>query len=149
MEIRCSESLLNSLYEYCRSCYPQEACGFVIGDKLSGGTTLTVRRFAPIGNSSPFPNDRFDMNPAELAALLVHTPQERLLGIYHSHPHAPPIPSELDLQTAWHTLPTYWIVSLCGPERPETAIYRWLPDDDKQKRLHRIRGSLIVTNGDD
>jgi proteasome lid subunit RPN8/RPN11 len=70
------------------------------------------------------------MDPHELAAALARTPHDRLLGIFHSHPQSPPVPSHSDLQTSWHTLPTYWIVSLQNAAAPTLRIYRLIRDGD-------------------
>lgn len=47
------------------------------------------------------------------------------LGVVHTHPHSPPIPSEHD-RTGWHYPSlSYWIVSLCSNE-PEWSVYQWV-----------------------
>ncbi|MBP1963448.1 proteasome lid subunit RPN8/RPN11 [Paenibacillus aceris] len=50
--------------------------------------------------------------------------QNPVIGLFHSHPTAPAIPSELDLQTLWHTIPTYWILSLQHMHNPELLLYQ-------------------------
>jgi proteasome lid subunit RPN8/RPN11 len=64
------------------------------------------------------------MEPRELTAALAQTPQERLLGVFHSHPHSAPEPSLIDLQTSWYTLPSYWIVSLQNFANPSLRVYK-------------------------
>ncbi|NRS17624.1 M67 family metallopeptidase [Brevibacillus sp. HB1.4B] len=49
------------------------------------------------------------------------------LGVLHTHPHTPPIPSTRDI-AGWH-YPTlsYWIVGLAS-EQPEWRVYQWVQD---------------------
>lgn len=63
--------------------------------------------------------------PAFLRAL-ASIRQNRLqwLGVLHTHPHSPPLPSPSDC-SGWHYPSlSYWIVSLAGSE-PEWRAYQW------------------------
>jgi proteasome lid subunit RPN8/RPN11 len=124
MRVEMDGGLRRQLADYCRSVYPSEACGFIIGDIGSGSGVMSAKGFVPVRNVSPSPEREFHMDPAELIALMTETPQGRLLGIFHSHPRTAPVPSAADLQTAWYTLPSYWIVSLMNTAAPSIAVYR-------------------------
>jgi proteasome lid subunit RPN8/RPN11 len=124
MQVEIENGLRRRLTDYCRTVYPSEACGFIIGDSGPASGAMSARDFVPVRNVSPEPEHEFYMDPAELVALMAATPRERLLGIFHSHPRTAPVPSAADLQTAWHTLPSYWIVSLMNISAPSIAVYR-------------------------
>lgn len=121
MRMNLSEHLRERLAEYCRSKLPEEACGFIAG--VNNGNTLTALDFIPVSNVAADRRKRFDMNPVELTEVLYRIPQEQLLGVFHSHPSSPAVPSEHDMNTVWHTLPTYWIVSMRDADNPDIAIY--------------------------
>lgn len=112
------------LIDYCRRLYPAEACGFVIGDVDAVSGCMTASDFVPVRNVAAVPEQQFVMDPAELVVRLAETPSPRLLGIFHSHPRSPAVPSEADLQTEWHTLPSYWIVSLQHAGNPSIGVFR-------------------------
>lgn len=48
---------------------------------------------------------------------------ESLVGIYHSHPTAPPVPSPEDIAYAYYPEAAYLIVSLSSPQ-PSLGCYR-------------------------
>jgi proteasome lid subunit RPN8/RPN11 len=121
MKISISSGLLPRLTEYCRSKLPEEACGFMIGERRDG--EIRAHDFCPVRNAAENRLHRFEMDPFELTAVLYRYPEPRLIGLFHSHPDAPPLPSAHDRQTAWHTLPSYWIVSFQEPGKPSLTIY--------------------------
>lgn len=121
MRVCVSNGLLLRLTDYCRSKLPEEACGFMIGEQ--DGEKLRALDFIPVRNAAVDRIKHFAMDPAEMTAALFRIPQARLIGVFHSHPTAPSVPSAYDRQTAWHTLPTYWIISLERPGKPDFAIY--------------------------
>ncbi|GED71116.1 hypothetical protein BRE01_48180 [Brevibacillus reuszeri] len=62
---------------------------------------------------------------------------EVLVGIYHSHPTAPPIPSREDIAFAYYPEAAYLILSLSA-NKPELCCYRIL-----QKQAFRLPFKLI------
>ena len=47
------------------------------------------------------------------------------LGVLHTHPHAPPIPSRRDA-AGWHyPALSYWIVGMETPATPSWRVYQW------------------------
>lgn len=81
--------------------FPNECCGFFFGHEISGDRI--VQEVMPVENSKEGDQRRrFSIDPksymdAEKHALAMDM---SLLGVYHSHPSHPAIPSEHDLKQA-------------------------------------------------
>jgi len=115
-----SEGALAAMLAHAYGCYPEEACGLLGGDPLTG----RVHRFYPCVNAAHSARV-YTLEPRD------HLRAERdaeakghaILGVFHSHTHTEPYPSPTDVAQApdpdWH----YVIVSL-KREAPETRSYR-------------------------
>ncbi len=108
---------------------PNECCGVLLG------TNTTVERCIPIRSDPPSP-DAFYMDPCEQVAVFTDMERrgEQLLGIYHSHPTTPPVPSTTDLKLAFHEDVLYIIISCEYPGSPQIRAYllqqrRFVPVD--------------------
>ena len=117
-----------------RRSYPEECCGFLIG-LLDERTDRHVFHVLPAANAAEgdrkktFAIDPSDYIRAERFAL-AHS--ATLLGIYHSHPSFPAIPSLRDLAAAQPEF-SYLIVS-CFPDGIDHA---------RSWRLHDTRPTFI------
>ena len=120
MIVRIRTELYDQLVQYCASKLPHEACGLIIG---SNGDSAQASSFVPIRNCAADPRRHFAMSPQEMIPWLTDAANP-VIGIFHSHPAAPPIPSEADMETLWHTIPTHWILSLQSPLKPELQIHQ-------------------------
>lgn len=91
--LRLSANQKSIILEHVVRCLPEEACG------LLGGYGSFVKRVIPVTNRLHSPV-RFYMEPSELLEALEALEEEELelVGIFHSHPHGPPVPSETDLR---------------------------------------------------
>jgi len=71
--------------------------------------------------------------PALLRALAaIRQTNVQWLGVLHTHPHSPPIPSPSD-HRGWHYPQlSYWIVSLAGP-KPQWRAYQWIEGSFEQR----------------
>ncbi|TXK86038.1 Mov34/MPN/PAD-1 family protein [Paenibacillus sp. N3.4] len=123
MQVLMTNELYRTLIEYSFSKLPEEACGFILGQVLDQDAGFTAHSFAPMRNCAANPQLQFDIAPQDMVPFLVNT-ENHVIGIFHSHPTASPIPSEQDLQTLWHTIPTHWILSLQAPKQPELFLYQ-------------------------
>ena len=95
-----SVDAINTIQQHLESVYPNEGCGFFFGkDGEIRSTTI----------ATPVPNvkkgdqrRRFEINPLDYmkAERFALENDLDLLGIYHSHPDHPAIPSEHDLKQA-------------------------------------------------
>lgn len=81
--------------------YPGEACGILLG-RIEGDRRV-VEGFRPAPNRWSEREDRYRVDPESLRRALAaeEAGGARVLGFYHSHPDAPPLPSETDRELAW------------------------------------------------
>jgi proteasome lid subunit RPN8/RPN11 len=117
--------------------YPEEACGLLGGDPLTGRVSV----FYPCGNAARSsrvytvePRDHLHADrDAEARGL-------EIIGVFHSHTHTEPYPSPTDVEQvpdpSWH----YVIVSL-KREAPEIRSYR-IADERIEEE---VVGTIAVT----
>jgi [CysO sulfur-carrier protein]-S-L-cysteine hydrolase len=131
--------LLNDLLFYCKQQLPHEACGFLYGQRTTHDS-FRIDRFVSIPNISRQPDKHFEMDPRHLisAVLPVSRGHEELLGLFHSHPTAPAIPSQEDLSTPWRAVPSHWIVSLQDPQRPKLGVFSYTSNGCEQLEVRYI-----------
>ena len=120
------------LREHGQRAFPDECCGFLIGQDRDG-----VRRIDMIQSAS---NDRGDRErhhrftiPPEAFVKATREARRReleVLGFYHSHPNAPARPSEYDLEHAW-PIYSYLIVSVL--DRCAGDMTCWVMRDDRSR----------------
>jgi proteasome lid subunit RPN8/RPN11 len=108
--------------------YPDECCGVLLGSPALG-----IIEALPAENSAPGDLDRrFLLSAGEFrdAETRAAAAGLSLLGIYHSHPDAAPVPSAVDLEHAWPNL-SYFIVSVTSGRADE--IRSWRLADDRSR----------------
>jgi proteasome lid subunit RPN8/RPN11 len=111
--------------------FPDECCGFLFGYEQADGTR-TITKIRAVDNAKPGDKKRrFEISPrdymqAEKSAL---ENDVELLGIYHSHPNHPAIPSEHDREAAqpWFS---YIIISVMQGQFDQ--IRSWKLNEDSQ-----------------
>lgn len=79
---------------------PREACGVLLGP--GAATPARILAWVPLSNRATA-GDAFAFDPLEFLAVEAAARRQGLavLGTFHSHPHAEPRPSALDLEMAW------------------------------------------------
>lgn len=114
----------DSLAAACREVLPHECCGILTGRTGSG--VLHVDGFVLLRNAAANLEAAFAFDPAEWVETVYRYTQAgiepQLVGIFHSHPEAPAIPSAADMDTLWET-PLHLIVSLRNDKMPELRCY--------------------------
>ncbi|MEO9966542.1 MAG: M67 family metallopeptidase [Reichenbachiella sp.] len=99
--IQLASEIMNEMHRHALADFPNECVGFFYGH--SNESTKTVVEYEPLENSKEGDQRRrFEINPidymkAEKYALAKGI---ELLGIFHSHPLHPAVPSEHDLKQA-------------------------------------------------
>ncbi len=102
---------------------PNEGCGLLIGRPFG-----TIDRFVAIDNANPSPvTYRLDDYQYLSAVTEAEAGGFDIVGVVHSHPNSPAIPSETDIEAAMAAqTPSNWlwvIVSLSGAD-PVTRVWR-------------------------
>ena len=138
--IRLPARVRAEMLAHAREDAPRECCGLLAG----AGTTIdeSIRS----ANLDPDPN-RYRIDPE------VHIAANRrlrgsgrgVIGVYHSHPHSPAIPSPSDQAEAYYSDFIWVIVSLAVPDAEAVAAYRLGPSGFTLAPIERLkaRGEIM------
>jgi len=101
-------TLVNRILTQAQHSPENEICGLI------GGQNGNAENCYPIDNTALDQARRFQMDPREQihTMRLMREQGEELMAIYHSHPHAPALPSVTDIEEAEYPEVVYLIVSL-------------------------------------
>jgi len=127
-----SDRIKEKIKQHAERDYPDECGGMLIGRFLDGGDKEIVETF-PIANArEDSRHNRVLLLPEDVLKAEKHARDVKLdvIGYYHSHPNAPAVPSQYDLD---HALPvwSYVIVSVIEGEAVDVAS--WEMEDDRTK----------------
>ena len=129
MIILLTSEQIKSILHHAEETYPEECCGLLLGihQSVDGADTNVVQDLYPTPNvweeslvvgeqsdgSAQTRDRRYRIAPTAMLQAQQHARAQALdvIGIYHSHPNAPAIPSEWDRAWAW-TQYSYVIVAL-------------------------------------
>lgn len=125
--------------------YPEEGCGVLLGE--TEGADRRVEEIRPVENRWPERNDRggrYLVDPGTLRRLMDREAGggPAILGFYHSHPDADPVPSETDRELAWPWY-LYLVVPVRGGEAGDGRA--WQLDEDAGE----LREREVIRPGDD
>jgi [CysO sulfur-carrier protein]-S-L-cysteine hydrolase len=111
---------------------PEEACG------LLGGQNGQVETVYLITNADHSPVS-YDMAPIELLHALTDIDDRdlQILGIFHSHPSGPPMPSATDIAQAYYPDSAYFIFSPARDETRDNTRNEW------QARVFEIKDGAV------
>jgi proteasome lid subunit RPN8/RPN11 len=131
-QIVLNQQTLQAIYSHVAEGYPEECCGLLIG--LIEGETKTVinaRRMKNVFEKSE-KFHRYTIDPVEYMNVEneIESDGKEIVGIYHSHPNAPPKPSLFDKQHAWPTL-SYVVVEVRDSKPVKTLS--WVLKDDRSE----------------
>jgi len=99
--------------EHAREEYPRECCGMLAGQDN------VITRYFKTKNIDPG-EDNYAIDPIEQLQVCeeIDRLSLKLLGVYHSHPHHPCYPSDLDIRRAFYPDTAYFIISLSDVQPP-------------------------------
>ncbi len=144
--------LLDRLCQTAESALPHECCGLLLGRSVAtgqDGPTIAVHDLWPATNdwedladnpiraldsipaSETSPERRYAIAPATMLAAMRASRARNLdiIGVYHSHPQHPAVPSEFDRACAWPDY-SYLILSVMGDRTVDWQS--WRLDSDRQ-----------------
>ena len=116
--------------------YPNECCGFIFGEDHIDGRKIS--EVHPTGNSREGDQRRrFEINPLDYlkAERYALANDLTLVGIYHSHPDHPAVPSEHDLKQA---VPFFSYIILSVEQDGVKHITSWQLDKNNQFQEENI-----------
>ena len=147
-------SHLTQMQAHAEKTYPQECCGILIGRIVEQSKTIAqlwetenawteetqaeFNRDREIESSVGFDRDRrYTIAPEDWlrAQKFARDRQLDILGIYHSHPDYPAVPSEYDRVLAW---PQYSYVIVSVHQGRATDLLSWQLDECHQFQAENI-----------
>jgi len=143
----CDRFQIQTILDQSHLTYPQECCGLLLGEKRGNDRFChkiwpTVNRWTPeiaqafnlessTEASQHGPTDRYWIDPQDLLAAQKwgRDQNQTIIGIYHSHPNHPAVPSESDRRWAWPSY-AYLIISIL---KDQLLDYRcWILNENQQ-----------------
>jgi proteasome lid subunit RPN8/RPN11 len=105
--IRIQNAVVAAISEAARRTPGGECCG------LLAGRDGAITQVFPSTNVASDPAKRYEIAPAEIVRLMreMRAAGLEFLGIYHSHPNGENVPSPRDIELAYYSNETYFIIS--------------------------------------
>lgn len=128
VELIYNEVIEVQLIQEARKGYPYEISGFLLGQKSE--ETELVSEIYPVENVAKEQERKFEIHGLDYLKVEAYALEKNLdvIGIYHSHPDYPAIPSKHDLEFAQRVF-AYAIISVDGTG--DTLINSWKKSNDK------------------
>ena len=123
--------------------FPDECCGFFFGREETDGTRVIVDILVVDNSKQGDKRRRFEISPLDYMTAEQHALDHdwTLLGVYHSHPKHPAIPSEHD-RVAAQPYFSYVIVSVMNQdasvENGGVTLRSWVLNEEQQFEEEKI-----------
>jgi len=121
---------LGEIEDQVKKSYPLECCGLLIGTNTSEKKVVEVR---PVQNkNTERTHDRYEIDSKDLNKIDKEAAKKgfQVIGIYHSHPDHPAIPSAFDTEHAWIGY-SYMIAAIENGAKIE--IRSWVFNEEKKQ----------------
>ncbi len=122
---------LEKIKSYLESCYPEEGCCILIG--VIENDVKILKEIALVKNVAVDNRKRrYIIDPLEYSRIEKETIEKgmEIIGIAHSHPEHPSIPSDFDKQNSWPFF-SYIIVSVKSGK--SKSVNSWVLKDDRSE----------------
>lgn len=142
--IKWNKNIIEAIEREAENAYPFECCGFLLGH--ADGDEASVQEILPVTNNhSGEKRRRFYIDPVDYmrAERVATSKGYTLIGVYHSHPDHPAIPSPEDEKYAVEGF-HYPIVSVKDGEAVDCKS--WLPDGNGSFEEETIINQIQQTN---
>jgi proteasome lid subunit RPN8/RPN11 len=137
MTLKINAATLAQLHAYLESTYPDEGAGFLLG--TANGTSRQVTAILPIENAreDAARHNRFLLTPQDTIRAEDEADERglTLLGVFHSHPDCPNVPSEYDREWA---LPFYSYTISRVDNGQAISIRSWRLNDDRSSYSEEV-----------
>lgn len=122
-------TILDAIAEHGQATYPEECCGFLLGEMTPDGNRVTALHRVD-NRQDENRRRRYLITPDDYRAAdrQARTQGLDIVGIYHSHPDHPARPSVTDLAEATFPGYTYVIVSILKGEPGPLNAWALAPD---------------------
>lgn len=128
--------------------FPDECCGFLFGREERDGTRLVIDILVVDNSKQGDKTRRFEISPLDYMTAEQHALDHdwTLLGIYHSHPKHPAIPSEHDRIAAqpWFSYVIVSVIETGATEssqnsaKPAIDFRSWVLNENQQFEEEKI-----------
>jgi proteasome lid subunit RPN8/RPN11 len=144
--IKIDEKLIDKIKRHAEEDYPHECGGMLIGRFLVGGKKEVIETF-PLENArEDSRHNRVLLLPQDVLRAERHARENKLdvVGYYHSHPNAPAVPSQYDLD---HALPVWSYVIASVVDGITVEVRSWEMEDDRSKFNEEAIDAAIDAEG--
>lgn len=138
------EKAFNIIAEHGSTDFPNECCGFLFGKDKEGKRIITEAN--PVVNAQQGDQRRrFEIAPHDYIKAEMYALQNdlQLLGVYHSHPQHPAIPSEHDLKVA---LPFFSYIIISVMDGIVDHIRSWQLNDEGTFEEETVQRNIFSLN---
>ncbi len=121
------EPIRTTIRAAAEAAYPRECCGLLVGVAGADGAIAVTEAVAADNVAAGDRRDRFEVDPRVRIAVekRVRGSGRRLVGHYHSHPDAPPVPSATDLARVDEPDLLWLVVAVGAGGAGEMAAFRF------------------------
>ena len=121
---------LLEMVSHAREEAPLEACGILAG---SAGRVVKLYRARNAARSAV----SYRLEPEQQYRIFRDIEEHGwdILGIYHSHPASPPVPSAIDLGQAYYPDAVYFVVSLADPTDSQVRAFRIIEGEATEEEM--------------
>lgn len=121
---------LAEMIAHAREEAPLEACGILAGEEDHVVKLYRARNV----DCSPV---SYRLEPEEQYHIFMDIDNKGwdILGIYHSHPTSPAVPSGIDLKQAYYPEALYFVVSLADSVQPEVKAFRIVEGEISEEEI--------------
>lgn len=125
--------------------FPDECCGFLFGREETDGTRIVIDILVVDNSKEGDKRRRFEISPLDYMTAEQHALDHdwTLLGVYHSHPNHPAIPSEHD-RVAAQPYFSYLIISVLNNEI--ITLRSWLLNEEQQFEEEEVGDKKLEEN---
>lgn len=130
--IKITEQIINEIKRHAEKDYPHECGGMLVGRFLKDGSKEIVETF-PLENArEDSRHNRVLLLPKDVLRAERYARENKfdVVGYYHSHPNAPAVPSQYDLD---HALPVWSYLIASVIDGKSVDLRSWEMEDDRSK----------------